>query len=161
SRRVGGASLQVPVEVRPDRRTALAMRWLIQFSRARTEKTMAERLAAELILASKGEGNTIKKKEDTHRMAEANPAFAHYRWYAGSREGPTRPGGGWLCPPTPASPRARWPLSPSRSPFPPFSLSPFSGPVDIPQHSAIFARLRDFGPFRPPKVPVVTSGHVT
>jgi len=80
SRRVGGASLQVPVEVRPERRTALAMRWLISFSRARSEKTMAERLAAELILASKGEGNTIKKKEDTHRMAEANRAFAHYRW---------------------------------------------------------------------------------
>ena len=80
SRRVGGASLQVPVEVRPDRRTALAMRWLISFSRARGEKTMAERLAAELILASKGEGNAIKKKEDTHRMAEANRAFAHYRW---------------------------------------------------------------------------------
>ena len=80
SRRVGGASLQVPVEVRPERRTALAMRWLISFSRARTEKTMAERLAAELILASKGEGNTIKKKEDTHRMAEANRAFSHYRW---------------------------------------------------------------------------------
>ena len=80
SRRVGGASLQVPVEVRPERRTALAMRWLISFSRARTEKTMSERLAAELILASKGEGNAIKKKEDTHRMAEANRAFAHYRW---------------------------------------------------------------------------------
>ena len=80
SRRVGGASLQVPVEVRPERRTALAMRWLISFSRARTEKTMAERLAAELILASKGEGETIKKKEDTHKMAEANKAFAHYRW---------------------------------------------------------------------------------
>ncbi len=80
SRRVGGASLQVPVEVRPERRTALAMRWLIQYSRARNEKTMAERLAAEFILASKGEGNTIKKKEDTHRMAEANRAFAHYRW---------------------------------------------------------------------------------
>jgi small subunit ribosomal protein S7 len=80
SRRVGGASLQVPVEVRPDRRTALAMRWLISFARARTEKTMSERLAAELILASKGEGNTIKKKEDTHRMAEANRAFAQYRW---------------------------------------------------------------------------------
>jgi small subunit ribosomal protein S7 len=80
SRRVGGASLQVPVEVRPERRTALAMRWLISFSRLRGEKTMAERLAAELILASKGEGNTIKKKEDTHRMAEANRAFAHYRW---------------------------------------------------------------------------------
>jgi len=80
SRRVGGASLQVPVEVRPERRTALAMRWLISFARARTEKSMSERLAAELILASRGEGNTIKKKEDTHRMAEANRAFAHYRW---------------------------------------------------------------------------------
>ncbi len=80
SRRVGGASLQVPVEVRPDRRTALAMRWIIGFTRQRTERTMAERLAAELILASKGDGNTIKKKEDTHRMAEANRAFAHYRW---------------------------------------------------------------------------------
>ncbi|MEO8452438.1 MAG: 30S ribosomal protein S7, partial [Gemmatimonadota bacterium] len=80
SRRVGGASLQVPVEVRPERRTALSMRWLIQYSRSRTEKTMAERLAAELILASKGEGNTIKKKDDTHKMAEANRAFAHYRW---------------------------------------------------------------------------------
>lgn len=80
SRRVGGASLQVPVEVRPERRTALAMRWLIGFSRSRGEKTMAERLAAELILASKGEGNTVKKKDDTHRMAEANRAFAHYRW---------------------------------------------------------------------------------
>jgi small subunit ribosomal protein S7 len=66
--------------VRPERRTALGMRWLIQFSRARREKNMAERLAAELILASKGEGETIKKKEDTHRMAEANRAFAHYRW---------------------------------------------------------------------------------
>ena len=80
SRRVGGASLQVPVEVRPERRTALAMRWLISYSRARGEKTMPERLAAELVLASKGEGNAIKKKEDTHRMAEANRAFAHYRW---------------------------------------------------------------------------------
>lgn len=80
SRRVGGASLQVPVEVRPERRTALAMRWLIEFARARSEKTMQERLAAEFILASKGEGNAIKKKDDTHRMAEANRAFAHYRW---------------------------------------------------------------------------------
>ncbi|HLG05612.1 MAG TPA: 30S ribosomal protein S7 [Gemmatimonadales bacterium] len=80
SRRVGGASLQVPVEVRPERRTALAMRWIIAFSRARSEKTMADRLAAELILAARGEGNAIKKKEDTHRMAEANRAFAHYRW---------------------------------------------------------------------------------
>src|SRR5436189_220941 len=79
-RRVGGATYQVPVEVRPERRTALGMRWIIQYSRARKEKTMAERLAAELILASKGEGETIKKKEDTHRMAEANRAFAHYRW---------------------------------------------------------------------------------
>jgi small subunit ribosomal protein S7 len=80
SRRVGGASLQVPVEVRPERRTALAMRWIITFARGRTEETMEERLAAELILASRGEGNSIKKKEDTHRMAEANRAFAHYRW---------------------------------------------------------------------------------
>ena len=80
SRRVGGATYQVPVEVRQDRRVALGMRWIIQYSRARKEKTMAERLAAELILASKGEGETIKKKEDTHRMAEANRAFAHYRW---------------------------------------------------------------------------------
>jgi small subunit ribosomal protein S7 len=80
SRRVGGASLQVPVEVRPDRRTALAMRWLITFARGRGEKTMSERLAAEIILASKGEGSAMKKKEDTHQMAEANRAFAHYRW---------------------------------------------------------------------------------
>jgi small subunit ribosomal protein S7 len=80
SRRVGGATYQVPVEVRPDRRTALAMRWLISFSRDRSEKSMAERLAAEVIAASKGEGNAVKKKEDTHRMAEANKAFAHYRW---------------------------------------------------------------------------------
>ena len=80
SRRVGGATYQVPVEVRPERRTALAMRWLIDYSRARGEKTMSDRLANELVSASKGEGNTIKKKEDTHRMAEANKAFAHYRW---------------------------------------------------------------------------------
>jgi small subunit ribosomal protein S7 len=70
----------VPVEVRPERRTALAMRWLISYSRDRGEKSMAEKLAAEVIAASKGEGNAIKKKEDTHRMAEANKAFAHYRW---------------------------------------------------------------------------------
>ncbi len=80
SRRVGGATYQVPVEVRPDRRTSLAMRWIIGFTRSRSEKSMPERLAAELISASKGEGNAIKKKEDTHRMAEANRAFAHYRW---------------------------------------------------------------------------------
>ena len=80
SRRVGGATYQVPVEVRPDRRTALAMRWLISFSRDRNEKSMAEKLAAEVVAASKGEGNAVKKKEDTHRMAEANKAFAHYRW---------------------------------------------------------------------------------
>ena len=80
SRRVGGATYQVPVEVRPERRTALATRWLISFARARSEKTMSERLAAELLAASRGEGNTVKKKEDTHRMAEANKAFAHYRW---------------------------------------------------------------------------------
>jgi small subunit ribosomal protein S7 len=80
SRRVGGATYQVPIEVRPDRRTALAIRWLISYARARSEKTMSERLAAELMAASKGEGSTIKKKDDTHRMAEANKAFAHYRW---------------------------------------------------------------------------------
>jgi len=80
SRRVGGATYQVPVEVRPERRTALAMRWLISFSRDRSEKSMSEKLAAEIIAASKGEGNAIKKKEDTHRMADANKAFAHYRW---------------------------------------------------------------------------------
>ena len=80
SRRVGGATYQVPVEVRPDRRTALAMRWLISFSRDRSEKSMAEKLATEVVSASKGEGNAVKKKEDTHRMAEANKAFAHYRW---------------------------------------------------------------------------------
>ena len=80
SRRVGGATYQVPIEVRPDRGTALATRWLIGFARARSEKSMAERLAGEFLAASRGEGNTIKKKEDTHRMAEANKAFAHYRW---------------------------------------------------------------------------------
>ena len=80
SRRVGGATYQVPVEVRPERRTALAMRWLICYSRDRNEKSMAEKLAAEVIAASKGEGNAVKKKEDTHRMADANKAFAHYRW---------------------------------------------------------------------------------
>jgi small subunit ribosomal protein S7 len=80
SRRVGGATYQVPVEVRPERRTALAMRWLIAYSRDRNEKSMPEKLAAEIILASKGEGNAVKKKEDTHRMADANKAFAHYRW---------------------------------------------------------------------------------
>ena len=80
SRRVGGATYQVPVEVRPERRTALAMRWLIGYSRDRNEKSMPEKLAAEIIAASKGEGNAVKKKEDTHRMAEANKAFAHYRW---------------------------------------------------------------------------------
>jgi small subunit ribosomal protein S7 len=80
SRRVGGATYQVPVEVRPERRTALAMKWLVSYSRSRGDKTMADRLASELIAASRNEGNTIKKKEDTHRMAEANKAFAHYRW---------------------------------------------------------------------------------
>jgi len=80
SRRVGGATYQVPVEVRPERRTALAMRWLIGYSRERNEKSMAEKLAAEVVSASRGEGNAVKKKEDTHRMAEANKAFAHYRW---------------------------------------------------------------------------------
>jgi small subunit ribosomal protein S7 len=80
SRRVGGATYQVPVEVRQDRRNALAMRWLINYSRDRNEKSMDEKLAAEILAASRGEGNAVKKKEDTHRMAEANKAFAHYRW---------------------------------------------------------------------------------
>ena len=80
SRRVGGATYQVPIEVRPERRAALATRWLISYARNRSEKSMAERLAAELLAASRGEGTTIKKKDDTHRMAEANKAFAHYRW---------------------------------------------------------------------------------
>ncbi len=80
SRRVGGATYQVPVEVRPERRNALAMKWLVSYSRARGDKSMSERLAAEVLAASRNEGNTIKKKDDTHRMADANKAFAHYRW---------------------------------------------------------------------------------
>jgi small subunit ribosomal protein S7 len=80
SRRVGGATYQVPVEVRQDRRNALAMRWLINYSRDRNEKSMDQKLAAEILAASRGEGNAMKKKDDTHRMAEANKAFAHYRW---------------------------------------------------------------------------------
>jgi small subunit ribosomal protein S7 len=80
SRRVGGATYQVPVEVRPGRRLALALRWIIAFAKARNEKTMKERLAAELLAVTKGEGATAKKREDTHKMAEANKAFAHYRW---------------------------------------------------------------------------------
>ena len=80
SRRVGGATYQVPVEVRQDRRTALALRWLIQYSRSRPDHSMAERLAAEITAASKNEGGAVKKREDTHKMAEANKAFAHYRW---------------------------------------------------------------------------------
>lgn len=80
SRRVGGATYQVPVEVRPDRRTALAIRWAITYANARNEKSMAEKLAAELFAASNNEGSSIKKKEDTHKMAEANKAFAHFKW---------------------------------------------------------------------------------
>jgi small subunit ribosomal protein S7 len=80
SRRVGGATYQVPVEVRPERRQALAIKWLIDFARRRSERTMADRLAGEIMAAARGEGSTVKKKDDTHRMAEANKAFAHYRW---------------------------------------------------------------------------------
>ena len=80
SRRVGGANYQVPVEVRPERRVALAMRWLVGYSRSRGEKTMCERLAAELVDASQNRGTAVKKKDDTHKMADANKAFAHYRW---------------------------------------------------------------------------------
>src|SRR4029078_7259678 len=80
SRRVGGATYQVPVEVRPERRVALAMRWIVMNARARGEKTMCERLAGEFVDAAQGRGNAVKKKDDTHKMAEANKAFAHYRW---------------------------------------------------------------------------------
>ncbi len=80
SRRVGGATYQVPVEVRSDRRTALAIRWLKTYAKERPGKSMAEKLAAELVAAARGEGGAIKKKEVTHKMAEANRAFAHYRW---------------------------------------------------------------------------------
>jgi small subunit ribosomal protein S7 len=80
SRRVGGATYQVPMEVRPDRRTSLAFRWLIQYARARSDKSMSNRLAGEFISASRGEGGAVRKKDDTHRMAEANKAFAHFRF---------------------------------------------------------------------------------
>ena len=80
SRRVGGATYQVPVEVRPDRRKALAIRWIISSARTRGEETMGDRLSSELIDAANNKGNSVKKREDTHKMAEANRAFAHYRW---------------------------------------------------------------------------------
>ena len=80
SRRVGGANFQVPMEVRPERKIALGMKWLISYSRKRGEKTMHEKLAGEIISASKGEGAAVKKKEDTHKMAEANKAFSHFRF---------------------------------------------------------------------------------
>jgi small subunit ribosomal protein S7 len=80
SRRVGGATYQVPVEVRPERRQALAIRWLIQSARARNDKTMVDKLSAELMDAANNRGNAVKKREDTHKMAEANRAFSHYRW---------------------------------------------------------------------------------
>ncbi|MBI5237852.1 MAG: 30S ribosomal protein S7 [Deltaproteobacteria bacterium] len=80
SRRVGGATYQVPVEVRPDRKLSLALRWLVNYSTARSEKSMVEKLAGELIDASNNKGGSVKKKEDVHKMAEANKAFAHYRW---------------------------------------------------------------------------------
>jgi small subunit ribosomal protein S7 len=80
SRRVGGATYQVPIEVRQERRQALAIKWMIGFARQRGERTMVDKLAAEILSASRNEGSTIMKKDDTHRMAEANKAFAHYRW---------------------------------------------------------------------------------
>jgi small subunit ribosomal protein S7 len=80
SRRVGGATYQVPVEVRPERRNALSMRWLVEYSRGRSEKSMALRLAGEIMDASQGRGSAVKKREDVHRMAEANRAFSHYRF---------------------------------------------------------------------------------
>ena len=80
SRRVGGSTYQVPVDVRPDRSLALGMRWLVSYARDRGEKTMVEKLAGEILDASQNKGNAVKKREDTHKMAEANKAFAHYRW---------------------------------------------------------------------------------
>ena len=80
ARRVGGATYQVPIEIRPERRQTLALRWLVDFSRKRGEKTMAERLAGEIMDAAGNAGNAVKRKEEMHRMAEANKAFAHYRW---------------------------------------------------------------------------------
>ena len=80
ARRVGGSTYQVPIEIRPERRQTLGLRWLVSFARARSERTMAERLAGEILDATNNAGNAFKKKEDTHRMAEANKAFAHYRW---------------------------------------------------------------------------------
>lgn len=80
SRRVGGATFQVPTEVRPERKASLGMKWLITYARTRSEKTMTEKLASEIIAASKGEGAAVKKKDDTHRMAEANKAFSHFRF---------------------------------------------------------------------------------
>lgn len=80
SRRVGGATFQIPMEIRPDRKIALGMKWMIMYSRKRNEKSMAQRLASEILAASKGEGSAHKKKEDTHRMAEANKAFSHFRF---------------------------------------------------------------------------------
>ena len=80
ARRLGGATYQVPIEVRPERRNTRGIRWLVTFSRARSERTMAQRLAAEIIDASNNMGNAVKRREDTHKMAEANKAFAHYRW---------------------------------------------------------------------------------
>ncbi len=91
ARRVGGATYQVPIEIRPERRQTLALRWLVEFSRKRGEKTMAERLAAEVMDAANNTGAAVKRKEEMHRMAEANKAFAHYRWYcAGARAGRPR-----------------------------------------------------------------------
>jgi small subunit ribosomal protein S7 len=79
SRRIGGATFQIPIEIRPERRVSMSMKWLISFARKRSGRSMAEKLAAELVAASKGEGATIKRKEDTHRMAESNKAFSHFR----------------------------------------------------------------------------------
>ena len=80
SRRVGGATYQVPIEVRPERQISLALKWLVEYARQRNERTMVEKFASELMDAANGRGGAVKKKEDTHRMAEANKAFAHYRW---------------------------------------------------------------------------------
>ena len=83
ARRVGGSTYQVPVEVRPERRTSLAMRWILQYARQRPERTLVQKLAAEILDAANGTGGAVKRREETHRMAEANKAFSHYRWRAG------------------------------------------------------------------------------
>jgi small subunit ribosomal protein S7 len=134
SRRVGGATYQVPVEVRPQRRTALAMRWLVEAARKRGEKSMGIRLANELMEAADSRGTAVKKREDTHRMAEANKAFSHYRWWASEPSGPSRIRDRPSCPDRPSSSviatSASWPtLMPVRRRRPNASCSTPGSPT--------------------------------